>query len=66
MDNQWYMCSVAVHPSVVEEMSEEERDNVLLLTIKFLNSQHPQIHLKSNYKYVEILNIKILGTHKTL
>jgi hypothetical protein len=39
-----------VNPSVVEGMGEEERDNVLKLTIKFVMSQHPQLQLNPNYK----------------
>ncbi len=41
-----------MNPSVVEGMGEEEGDNVLKLTIKFLMSQHPQLRLNPNYKYV--------------
>jgi hypothetical protein len=43
---------VAVHPSVVEQMDEEERENVIQLTIKFLQSQHPQLKFCGSYRYI--------------
>jgi hypothetical protein len=44
----WF--SVAVHPSVVEGMVEEERDNIISLLIKFIQSQQPGLLLTSSYR----------------